>query len=109
MSTTYNWVINQMDTKPTEDGLTDVVVVIHWSRIATQDEIVVSSYGTMNCTTPSSTDFTAYPDLTQAQVDGWLDAGLDVPTIDANLDKQIDNIINPPLIVLPLPWQSQVI
>jgi len=109
MSTTYNWVINQMDTKPTEDGLTDVVSVIHWSRIATQDEIVVSSYGTMNCTTPSETDFTAYPDLTQAQVEGWLDAGLDVPTIDANLDKQIENIINPPLIVLPLPWQSQVI
>ena len=105
---TKNWVINQMDTKPTEDGLTDVVVVIHWSRIATQDEIVVSSYGTMNCTTPSETDFTAYPDLTQAQVEGWLDAGLDVPTIDANLDKQIEDIINPPIIVLPLPWQSQV-
>lgn len=104
-----NWVINQMDTKPTEDGLTDVVVVIHWSRIATQDEIVVSSYGTMNCTTPSETDFTAYPDLTQAQVESWLDEGMDVPTIDANLDKQIENIINPPLIVLPLPWQSQVI
>ena len=97
-----------MDTIPKEGTLLDVVSVIHWSRIATQDEIVVSSYGTMNCTTPSETDFTAYPDLTQAQVEGWLDAGLDVPTIDANLDKQIENIINPPIIVLPLPWQSQV-
>ena len=104
----YNWVINQMDTIPKEGTLLDVVSVIHWTRVATQDEIVVSSYGTMNCTTPSETDFTAYPDLTQAQVEGWLDAGLDVPTIDANLDKQIENIINPPLIVLPLPWQSQV-
>ena len=103
-----NWVINQMDTIPKEGTLLDVVSVIHWTRIATQDEIVVSSYGTMNCTTPSETDFTAYPDLTQAQVEGWLDAGLDVPTIDANLDKQIENIINPPIIVLPLPWQSQV-
>ena len=102
-----NWVINQMDTIPKEGTLLDVVSVIHWSRIATQDEIVVSSYGTMNCTTPSETDFTAYPDLTQEQVEGWLDAGLDVPTIDANLDKQIENIINPPIIVLPLPWQSQ--
>ena len=105
---TKNWVINQMDTIPKEGTLLDVVSVIHWTRVATQDEIVVSSYGTMNCTTPSGTDFTAYPDLTQAQVEGWLDAGLDVPTIDANLDKQIENIINPPLIVLPLPWQSQV-
>ena len=107
--TTYNWVINQMDTKPTEDGLTDVVSVIHWSRIATQDEIVVSSYGTMNCTTPSETDFTAYPDLTQAQVEGWLENGLDTETIDLNLDKQIENIINPPLIVLPLPWSNSTI
>ncbi len=104
-----NWVINQMDTKPTEDGLMDVVVVIHWSRIATQDEIVVSSYGTMNCTTPSETDFTAYPDLTQAQVCGWLENGLDTETIDLNLDKQIENIINPPIINLPLPWSNPTI
>jgi hypothetical protein len=61
----------------------------------------------MNCTTPSSTDFTAYPDLTQEQIESWLDAGLDVPTIDLGLDAQIEDIINPPIIVLPLPWQSQ--
>jgi hypothetical protein len=113
MATQFNWVVNQLDTIPSMDGLTDVVVVIHWTRTAEQfvggEPINVSSYGTMNCTTPSETDFTAYPDLTQAQVEGWLDAGLDVPTIDANLDKQIENIINPPIIVLPLPWQSQVI
>jgi hypothetical protein len=106
---TYNWIINQMDTKPTEDGLTDVVSVIHWTRIATQDEIIVSSYGTMNCTTPSETDFTAYPDLTQAQVEGWLENGLDTETIDLNLDKQIENIINPPIINLPLPWANPTI
>ena len=104
-----NWVINQMDTKPTEDGLTDVVSCIHWSRIATQDEIVVSSYGTMNCNTPSETDFTAYPDLTYDQVCSWLDLGLDTETIDLNLDKQIENIINPPIIVLPLPFTNPTI
>jgi hypothetical protein len=38
-----------------------------------------------------------------------LDAGLDVPTIDAGLDTQIENIINPPIIVLPLPWASEPI
>jgi len=107
MSTTYQWVINQMDTKPTEDGLTDVVVVVHWVRTAQDGEINVSSYGTMGCQTPSETDFTAYPDLTYEQVCSWLDAGLDVPAIDLGLDQQIENIINPPIIVLPLPWQSQ--
>jgi hypothetical protein len=112
MSTTYKWVINQMNTAPSEDGLTDVVKVVNWTRTAEQyvggEPILVSSYGTMNCTTPSSTDFTAYPDLTQEQVESWLDAGLDVPTIDLGLDKQIEDIINPPIIVLPLPWQSPI-
>ena len=108
MSTTYQWVINQMDTKPTEDGLTDVVITVHWTRTAEQfvggEPINVSVYGTMACSTPSSTDFTAYPDLTYEQVCGWLNAGLDVEAIDLGLDKQIENIINPPVIVLPLPW-----
>lgn len=111
MATTFKWIINQLDTKPQEDGLTDVVVTVHWTRNAEQivDEkpITVYSYGTMGCATPSETDFTAYPDLTQAQVESWLDAGLDVTAIDAGLQSQIDNIINPPIVNLPLPWVPQ--
>ena len=105
---TYQWVINQMDTKPTEDGLTDVVVVVHWTRTAQDGEINVSSYGTMGCQTPSETDFTAYPDLTYNQVCSWLDAGLDVTAIDLGLDQKIENIINPPVIVLPLPFENPI-
>ena len=108
MATQFAWVVNQMDTKKTENGLTDVVIVIHWTRTAQDGEINVSSYGTMGCETPSETDFTAYPDLTQAQVESWLDAGLQVEEIDLGLQKQIDNIINPPVVVLPLPWDSNL-
>lgn len=108
--TTYNWVINQMDTIPKEDGLTDVVSCIHWIRTAEQfvggEPINVSVYGTMGCQTPSSTDFTAYPDLTYEQVCSWLDSGLDTNAIDLGLDNQIENIINPPIIVLPLPFEN---
>ena len=103
---TYQWVINQMDTKPSEDGLTDVVVIVHYTRTAHDGEIFVSSYGTMGCSTPSATDFTAYPDLTYDQVCGWLDSGLDVQAIDLGLDQQIENIINPPVVVLPLPFTN---
>ena len=104
MSVNYQWQIVQLDTKPKEGELLDVVICVHWTRTAQDGEINVSCYGTMGCTTPSSTDFTAYPDLTYEQVCGWLDAGLDVAAIDLGLDKQIENIINPPVIVLPLPW-----
>lgn len=108
MATQFAWVVNQMDTKPQEDGLMDVVVVVHWTRTAEEfvggEPINVLSYGTMGCETPSETDFTAYPDLTYDQVCSWLDAGLDVTAIDLGLQQQIDNIINPPIVVLPLPW-----
>jgi hypothetical protein len=112
MATTYQWVINQMETKPKDDGLTDVVVVVHWTRTAETfcggEPINVSSYGTMGCETPSSIDFTAYPDLTYEQVCSWLDNGLDVTAIDKGLDQQIENIINPPIVVLPLPWNKDL-
>ena len=103
---TYQWIINQLETAPSEDGLTDVVKVVHWTRTAQQGDINVSSYGTMGCETPSETDFTAYPDLTYDQVCDWLDAGLDVVSIDLGLDGQIENIINPPIVILPLPFTN---
>lgn len=103
--TQFTWIINQLCTKPQEDGLTDVVVVVNYTRQAQDGEIIVTNYGTMGCQTPSATDFTAYPDLTYDQVCSWLDAGLDVTEIDLGLQQQIDNIINPPIIVLPLPWE----
>jgi len=112
MSTTYNWVLQQgcLETAPSLDGLTDVVVKVNWRRSATKffggEEIYTDVYGQMACETPSSTDFTAYPDLTQAQVESWLDAGLDVAALDLTLDAQLENIINPPIVVLPNPWET---
>ena len=108
MTTTYEWVVSQMDTAPSLDGLTDVVVTVHWRRNAVAVDgdktYYGDTYGAMACATPSETDFTAYPDLTFEQVCGWLDSGNDVLALDANLDAQIENQINPPIIVLPNPW-----
>jgi hypothetical protein len=110
MTTEYNWVISQMDTKPQEGNLIDVVVTVHWRRNATAVDgdktYFADIYGSMACATPSETDFTAYPDLTFEQVCGWLDAGNDVEALNANLDGQIENQIDPPIIVLPNPWNE---
>lgn len=104
----YNWIISQMDTKPSEDNLTDVVVVVHWRRCALTTvegkDYTAEVYGTYSCPLPSGEDFTPYEDLTEEQVEGWLDAGLDVEQLNATLDSELENLINPPVIVLPLPW-----
>ena len=110
MNTNYNWVITQMDAKPKEDQLVDVVIFVHWKRSASLiygDKTYYSAiYGTMSCAKPSETDFTAYSDLTFEQICEWLEADLDVSELDASLDVQLENQINPPIVTLPLPFQN---
>ena len=100
----YNWVIVQLNTAPSEDGLTNVVKAVKWRYEANGEIYNANIKGEMPCATPSETDFTAYPDLTEDQVISWLEAGLDVDVLKANLDKQIEDQKNPPIVNLPLPW-----
>lgn len=104
----YKWIIpdNGLDTVPSEDGLTDVVKVVHYRYVATDGDYKGQVTGHMDCATPSETDFTAYPDLTEDQVISWLEAGLDVEALKAILDQQIEDQKNPPIVNLPLPWAT---
>jgi hypothetical protein len=109
---TYYWIINYMNTKPQEGNLMDVVVCVNWTRVGenTIDGKLYStqSAGQFICTTPSETDFTAYPDLTYNQVCGWLDNGIDVAELDSYLDSQLELLINPPIVILPNPWVNPI-
>lgn len=103
---TKTWVIPQdgLITAPSKDGLIDVVVCVNAYRVATDGNYSAQTPISMGCATPSETDFTAYNDLTFDQVCGWLDAGTNLEEIDANLDVQIEELKNPPTLVLPTPW-----
>jgi hypothetical protein len=104
--TQYRWVIDKMNCKPKEGQLIDVVSLIYWTRYAKEENIEVSIFGSIICDSPSETDFTAYNDLTFEQVCGWLETGLNVEEIDANLSAKIENLKNPPVVTLPLPWNT---
>lgn len=97
-----------MDCKPLEGTLQDVVVVVNWTRQAKETinakEYYASAYGSYTCPAPNPNDFIPYQDLTQEQVDLWLDAGLNVASLDSYLDTQIEKQVNPPIVQLPLPW-----
>jgi hypothetical protein len=106
MALETKWLISQMDTAPSEDGLTDVVKTVHWRYEGKDGEYTAEVYGAMGCATPSETDFTAYEDLTYEQVCEWLVAGLNVEAMDLNLTTQIENLKNPPIVNLPLPFSN---
>jgi len=109
MATTYNWTISAMDCVPQEDGHTDVVVTAHWTVSATDGTYNASVYGTQSFTFDSTKSFTPYADLTQEQVVGWVQEGMGIDAVTAlqeNLDTQIANQINPPIVTPPLPWAT---
>ena len=102
------WIINQLDCLPTDGQYQDFVLVCHWTRFAketiNEKEYQASVYGTCSFSKDDVTNFIPYEDLTYEIVCGWLDSTLDVTALDLNLDTQIENQVNPPIVVLPLPF-----
>lgn len=102
------WYIQQLDVKPKDGDLTDFVVVCHWVRNAKETindvEYFASVYGTQSFSAADVTDFIPYDQLTYEEVCGWLDGSIDVAALDANLDQQIENQVNPPIVTPPLPF-----
>jgi len=105
------WIIEQLWVKPTEGSLTDVVVTAAWRCNGTQTsggkEYYGTCYGTASFTAPDPSQFVPYPNLTQDEVLGWVWAsGVDKAAIEANVQQQINQAINPPIITPPLPWNT---
>ena len=101
---TILWLIERLLVKPTEGSLTDVVITADWRCNGTDETYSGTCYGSCSFQPPSGS-FTPYPDLTQDQVLQWCyENGVDKTAIEANVTAQIENQINPPVVVLPLPW-----
>lgn len=113
MAIVYNWVVSSMDEYPTTpENLNDVVFTIHWRRNATEivgegedtKTYVAGFPGTTPCPFPNPESFIPYVNLTEAEVEAWLEQLVDVPFIDAIVTKNLQDQINPPVVDLPLPW-----
>jgi len=104
---TYDWTISALECKVKEDDMTDVVYIVHWRYNATDENgITAGTYGAQSVSSPSPEDFTPYDQLTKEQVVGWLEADIDVPAMNLNLDEQINLIINPVDVTLPPPFEN---
>lgn len=106
MATVYTWNVNTMDTAPSEDGLSDVVKVIHWRLSANDGTHIADTYSTLSLEAPDSEHFTAFGDLTEAQVIAWVESKLDVDALKASLDAQLERLANPPIVVKQGPWTA---
>ena len=104
----FSWLISQLDSIPSLDGMDKVISVIHYRAQKQYEEDVIhftaDYYNLLKVDAPHEASFTPYDEVTQAMVESWLTAGLDTEAIEANLDAQIQNFLNPPLVAYPLPF-----
>lgn len=124
MANTYTWSINSLDCIPSADGQNNVVSNVHWSVSATSDKTrTLTNYNNITSTVPYSSSvygvqpltytagspFTPYDGLTKDTVIQWVQSAMgaeQIAAIQTNLDNQIANLVNPPIVTLPLPWES---
>jgi hypothetical protein len=88
-----------------------VISTIHWraQKQYEEDGVVVftsDTYGALSLSSPHEDSFTPYNEITQEMVESWLESSLDCEAIEANLDAQIENFLNPPIVNYGLPWNQ---
>lgn len=105
MATTITWVIEWMQCLPVEGQYQDVVVTAGWRCNGVNGNFTGTVYGSASFPGPGS-PFTPYDQLTEQQVLDWCwaDGGVNKAEVEANVNAQIQNQINPPVVQLPLPW-----
>ena len=106
---TILWLIERLLCKPLEGSNPDVVITADWRCNGTDETYSGTCYGSCSFAPPSGS-FTPYEDLTEQQVLDWCyENGVDKTAIEANVTAQIENQINPPVVVLPLPWVPPIV
>lgn len=103
MSNTYTLLPVEMTCYPTYESQTDVVFNVAWAYSATNGTSTASFGGSTPVTYEAGAPFTAYADLTQEQVSGWV---LSAWTADqtSSYQSQLDSqlaVTSP-----PLPWPA---
>jgi hypothetical protein len=99
-----NWKIESMIVKPQDGSHSDVVVTAAWRCTAVDGEYSASNYGSMGFASPGD-GFIAYADLTEDTVLGWVWAnGVDKDEVEANVARELDMQVNPPVVNKSLPW-----
>ena len=92
MAVTYTWTIPTCEHDIASGGIN----VIHWRCTGVDGDNSASSYGTVGLTPdPSSPDFVAYADVTEAMAQGWVWDSVSQADTEAAIADKIDAMANP--------------
>ncbi len=102
---TYSWNIKSIKVKPSLDDLTNVISEIAWEYIGIDENSNIALISLVTqVSDPNIEDFIPYDQVTKSMVISWLENILDIEALQQGIEAKINNIKNPPLIQVPLPW-----
>lgn len=106
MANNYKLKINKLEVKTAEGDLTNVVFLVHFSYIATTEDEQYSetALGMASIASPDPENFTNFEDLTEEQVQGWVESVIDFELYKQNLNNAIQEKINPTKQIKETPW-----
>jgi len=92
MAITYTWTIPTCEHDIASGGIN----VVHWRCTGVDGDNSASSYGTVGLTPdPSSPDFVAYADVTEAMAQGWVWDSVSQADTEAAIADKINAMANP--------------
>jgi hypothetical protein len=99
------WIIEWIKTTPTTTTPAERVVEVGWRCNGEQEGFSSTIYGSAGFTYNEGEPFTPFNQLTQEQVLEWVwSNGVDKVEVEANVQRHLDDQINPQIIQQPLPW-----
>lgn len=110
MEVNYKWEILQLDCSPQVGEHQDYVIGIHCSLIGEYNGFY-SNYPWLQTLTVSldNPNYKPYNELTEEDVIKWIESSIIQEQYDnmkIAIAQAIEDKINPPIIVLPLPWAN---
>lgn len=107
MAINYTWSINTLEAKIHEDSLDNVVFNVHYKYLGVDDvneKYAISQMGILSVEYKVGEPFTPYEDLTESQVLGWLESGINIQEMQDAISKEIELLKNPVNENLLPPW-----
>jgi hypothetical protein len=104
---TLSWKVDNIEVKPQEGELTDVVYNVYWRLYAEELGMTISNYGSVIIPLAEEGQFIPFEELDEATVIGWVHSvmGPDtVLTIETLTTAELQAILSPEVVSKPAPW-----
>ena len=114
MAISYKWNINQMNAHIKYEGKNNVIFNVHWIYTGSEESggetYTASNVGSEQFTYTAGNTFVPYENTEAFEnvVIGWLEAALDMDSIKANINADIQKQITPVNEDLYFTWQKTV-